>query len=86
MFHVSMLHHRELYTGCNRRQPRFRYILSIGGAGSLVVRRLSEIGHQVSISDNFIPQISGGNVERPADLQSKIVSWRCPDLVAGERS
>ena len=54
-------------------------MLVTGGAGfigSRIVRRLLTTGHQVSILDNFSPQIHGDNAELPRDLRGSVELFR----------
>jgi len=54
-------------------------VLITGGAGfigSSVARRLLSAGHEVSILDNFSPQIHGDNSELPTDLRDSVALFR----------
>jgi dTDP-L-rhamnose 4-epimerase len=53
--------------------------LITGGAGfigSSVARKLLTVGYEVSILDNFSPQIHGDNAELPADLRNTVQLFR----------
>ncbi len=50
-------------------------ILITGGAGFIgtnVSRKLIEQGYNITILDNFLPQIHGGKNELPADLKDRV--------------
>src|SRR5579872_2874821 len=54
-------------------------VLITGGAGfigSHLSRRLLASGHQVSILDNFSPQIHGDNSALPSDLRNSVQLFR----------
>jgi dTDP-L-rhamnose 4-epimerase len=54
-------------------------VLITGGAGfigSRVARRLLQLGYEVSILDNFSPQIHGDNAELTADLRGSVQLFR----------
>jgi dTDP-L-rhamnose 4-epimerase len=54
-------------------------VLITGGAGfigSRVARKLLSTGYEVSILDNFSPQIHGDNSELPADLRDSVQLFR----------
>jgi dTDP-L-rhamnose 4-epimerase len=54
-------------------------VLITGGAGfigSCLARKLLEAGHELSILDNFSPQIHGENGELPADIRDSVRLFR----------
>jgi len=56
-----------------------QHVLITGGAGfigSRVARKLLSTGYEVSILDNFSPQIHGDNSELPADLRDSVQLFR----------
>jgi dTDP-L-rhamnose 4-epimerase len=61
------------------RRPTQQRVLITGGAGfigSRLARRLLALGHEVSILDNFSPQIHGDNADLHADLRSSVELFR----------
>jgi dTDP-L-rhamnose 4-epimerase len=54
-------------------------VLVTGGAGFIglcVARKLLSTGYEVSILDNFSPQIHGDNVDLPADIRNSVQLFR----------
>ncbi len=54
-------------------------VLITGGAGfigSRLARKLLTSGHEVSILDNFSPQVHGDNSDLPADLRGSVQLFR----------